>query len=141
MDNNDAPKDKAVLNENVVEGISSISIIFAIVNVVGLLGWTYVVLIVLSYSGISRMVQDVILYLIPYIYLSFSLYSCFGRNRELRTVKDILNLPLILLSIILVFVGYGSVKSYTLTPPSNKALQLTARQHASQVISFLRLEC
>jgi hypothetical protein len=105
MDNNEAPKDKAVLHENVVEGISSISIIFAIVNVVGLLGWTYVVLIVLSYSGISRMMQDVILYLLPYIYLSFSLYSCFGKNRELRTVKYILNLPLILLSIILIFVG------------------------------------
>jgi hypothetical protein len=97
--NNEVPNERADPNEK-AQGISSISILFAVINVVALLTWTYFVLVVLSFSGVSAITQDFILYLVPYVYLCFSLYSCFGKNRELRTVKYILNLPLMTLFII-----------------------------------------
>ena len=95
-----APKEDRDPHHTLAARIAAVSIVFAIFNIVALLVWSYLVLFMLAYHGPIRMAPAFILYLFPYIYLLMSLYSCFGKNPELRKVKYLLNVPLIILFII-----------------------------------------
>jgi hypothetical protein len=81
--------------------------ILAIASGVALLGWIYVVLVSLGWSGFPKSLFEALLLIFPFIYLSSSIYCCwhFIPWRALFITALLLNLPLAAIGIYAVIVS------------------------------------
>ena len=83
------------------------TIIFVSANSLAILAWIWIALSVLAYHGLKT--EDAPLFIVPFVYLSLSLFSCFGKAQGIRVARLVLNVPLVLLLVYILVTKFDSI--------------------------------